>query len=160
MTTNQRENSFDSIESAIADIAGGGHRYRRRIRENEGDLVMATSKVSAEAVNQMALHARGLICVPMLSDQPFASESTQWHQKTVNHSRPGFAVSVDAAEGITTGISAQDRAETIRILADPNAEPKMLVQPGHVFPLEPSRGRFTTCWSYRGSSRSCPACWS
>ena len=109
-------------------------------RENEGDLIMAASKVTPEAVNQMALHARGLICVPMLGHQlrrlgisPMASENRESHQTD-------FAISVDAAEGITTGISAYDRAETIRILSDPTAQPDMLVQPGHVFPLRARPG--------------------
>jgi len=109
-------------------------------RENEGDLVMAASKVTPEAINMMALHARGLICVPMLGHQlrrlgisPMASENRESHQTD-------FAVSVDAAHGITTGISAYDRAETIRILADPTSQPDMLVHPGHVFPLRAKPG--------------------
>ncbi|HBR67725.1 MAG TPA: 3,4-dihydroxy-2-butanone-4-phosphate synthase, partial [Opitutae bacterium] len=87
-----------------------------------------------------ALHARGLICVPMLGHQlrrlgisPMAAENRESHQTD-------FAISVDAAEGITTGISAYDRAETIRILADPTAHSDMLVQPGHVFPLRARPG--------------------
>lgn len=136
------ENPFDSIESAIADIASGKMVIVTddESRENEGDLVMAASKVTPQAINQMILHARGLICVPMLSHQlrrlginPMASENRESHQTD-------FAISVDAAEGITTGISAYDRAETIRILGDPQAEPDMLVQPGHVFPLRAKPG--------------------
>lgn len=101
---------------------------------------MAASKVTPQAVNQMILHARGLICVPMhghhlrkLGISPMASENRESHQTD-------FAVSVDAAAGITTGISAYDRAETIRILSDPNATPDDLVQPGHVFPLRAKAG--------------------
>lgn len=136
------ENPFDPIEAAIADIAEGKTVIVTddESRENEGDLVMAASKVTPQAVNQMILHARGLICVPMLSHQlrrlgisPMASENRE-SQKT------DFAISVDAAEGITTGISAYDRAETIRILGDPKSEPDMLVQPGHVFPLRAKPG--------------------
>ena len=88
----------------------------------------------------MALHARGLICVPMLGHQlrklginPMASENRESHQTD-------FAISVDAAEGITTGISAYDRATTINILANPNAQPDELVQPGHIFPLRAKPG--------------------
>lgn len=134
--------AFDSIESAIHDIAEGKLVIVTddESRENEGDLVMAASKVTPEAINTMALHARGLICVPMLGHQlrrlgisPMASENRESHQTD-------FAVSVDAANGITTGISAYDRAETIRILADPNSHPEMLVQPGHVFPLRARPG--------------------
>ena len=142
MTTAQHSDAFDSIESAIRDIADGKMVIVTddEARENEGDLIMAASKVTPEAVNQMALHARGLICVPMLGHQlrrlgisPMASENRESHQTA-------FAISVDAAQGITTGISAYDRAETIRILADPTAHPDMLVQPGHVFPLRARPG--------------------
>ncbi len=142
MTTAQHSDAFDSIESAIRDIADGKMVIVTddEARENEGDLIMAASKVTPEAVNQMALHARGLICVPMLGHQlrrlgisPMASENRESHQTD-------FAISVDAAEGITTGISAYDRAETIRILSDPTAQPDMLVQPGHVFPLRARPG--------------------
>lgn len=143
MTTAQKHSdAFDSIESAIRDIAEGKMVIVTddESRENEGDLIMAASKVTPEAVNQMALHARGLICVPMLGHQlrrlgisPMASENRESHQTD-------FAISVDAAEGITTGISAYDRAETIRILSDPTSQPDMLVQPGHVFPLRARPG--------------------
>ncbi len=134
--------AFDSIESAIHDIAEGKMVIVTddESRENEGDLVMAASKVTPEAINTMALHARGLICIPMPGHQlrrlgisPMASENREAHQTD-------FAVSVDAANGITTGISAYDRAETVRILADPNSHPEMLVQPGHVFPLRARPG--------------------
>ncbi len=143
MTTAQNHSeAFDSIESAIRDIAEGKMVIVTddESRENEGDLIMAAEKVTPQAVNQMALHARGLICVPMLGHQlrrlgisPMAAENRESHQTD-------FAISVDAAEGITTGISAYDRAETIRILADPTAHPDMLVQPGHVFPLRARPG--------------------
>ena len=143
MTTAQKHSeAFDSIESAIRDIAEGKMVIVTddESRENEGDLIMAAEKVTPQAVNQMALHARGLICVPMLGHQlrrlgisPMAAENRESHQTD-------FAISVDAAEGITTGISAYDRAETIRILADPTAHPDMLVQPGHVFPLRARPG--------------------
>jgi len=134
--------AFDSVEAAIQDIAAGKLVIVTddESRENEGDLVMAASKATPQAVNQMILHARGLICVPMMAHQlrrlginPMASENRESHQTD-------FAVSVDAAEGITTGISAYDRAETIRILANPASEPDQLVQPGHVFPLRARPG--------------------
>jgi 3,4-dihydroxy 2-butanone 4-phosphate synthase/GTP cyclohydrolase II len=141
-TDAQTDRPFDSIESAIADIAAGKMVIVTddEARENEGDLVMAASKVTPQAVNQMLLHARGLICVPMHSHQlrrlgitPMAAENRE-SQKT------DFAISVDAAEGITTGISAYDRAETIRILSDSKSVSEQLVQPGHVFPLRAKPG--------------------
>lgn len=138
----QNSDAFDSIEDAIRDIADGKMVIVTddEARENEGDLVMAASKATPEAINAMALHARGLICAPMLGHQlrrlginPMASENRESHQTD-------FAISVDAAEGITTGISAFDRATTIQILADPKAHPDALVQPGHVFPLRAKPG--------------------
>jgi 3,4-dihydroxy 2-butanone 4-phosphate synthase/GTP cyclohydrolase II len=133
---------FDSIESAIQDIADG-----RMIivtddenRENEGDLVMAASKATPEAVNMMIRHARGLICVPTTGAQlrrlginPMVQENRESH-------KTAFTVSVDATDGITTGISAYDRARTISILADADAKPEALVQPGHIFPLRAKDG--------------------
>jgi len=143
MTTAKKNSAaFDSVESAIQDIAAGRMVIVTddESRENEGDLVMAAEKVTPQAVNQMILHARGLICVPMMGHQlrrlginPMASENRESHQTD-------FAISVDAAEGITTGISAYDRAETIRLLADPESQPEQLVQPGHVFPLRAKPG--------------------
>ena len=141
-TDRKQTDAFDSVESAIQAIAEGRMVIVTddEARENEGDLVMAASKVTPEAINRMTLHARGLICVPMLGHQlrrlgisPMASENRESHQTD-------FAVSVDAASGITTGISAYDRAETIRRLADPDSQPDMLVQPGHVFPLRAKPG--------------------
>ncbi|MEN8735427.1 MAG: 3,4-dihydroxy-2-butanone-4-phosphate synthase, partial [Lentimonas sp.] len=141
-TANENPNAFDSIEEAIRDIADGKMVIVTddEARENEGDLVMAASKATPEAINAMALHARGLICVPMLGHQlrrlginPMASENRESHQTD-------FAISVDAAEGITTGISAYDRATTIKILSEPEAHPESLVQPGHIFPLRAKPG--------------------
>lgn len=143
MTKNtEQEAAFDSVEDAIREIAEGRLVIVTddESRENEGDLVMAASKVTPQAVNQMILHARGLICVPMLGNQlrrlginPMSSENRESHQTD-------FAISVDASQRITTGISAHDRAETIRILSNPSSEPDMLVQPGHVFPLRAKPG--------------------
>lgn len=137
-----RETCFDSIESAIADIASGKMVIVTddEARENEGDLVMAASKVSPQAINQMILHARGLICVPMHSEQLRALDIHLMASENRESHKTDFTVSVDAAEGITTGISAYDRAETIRILGDANSEPDMLVRPGHVFPLRAKPG--------------------
>jgi 3,4-dihydroxy 2-butanone 4-phosphate synthase/GTP cyclohydrolase II len=133
---------FDSVESALQDIAAG----RLVIvtddegRENEGDLVMAASKVTPEAINMMIRHARGLICTPTTGAQlrrlginPMVQENRESH-------KTAFTVSVDAAEGITTGISAYDRARTVSILANPEAKPEELVQPGHIFPLRAKDG--------------------
>src|SRR6187401_800294 len=112
---------FDTLESAIADIADG-----RLIivtddesRENEGDLVMAAEKATPELVNMMIRHARGLICVPMTEPQLKRLGINPMVQQNREALRTAFTVSVDAAEGITTGISAFDRARTIQLLANP-----------------------------------------
>ncbi len=104
-------------------------------RENEGDLVIAAEKVTPEAINFMAQHARGLICLALTSHRirelqlpPMAPENTSPFQTA-------FHVSIEAAEGVTTGISAHDRAHTIRVAIDPKSRPSDLVRPGHVFPL-------------------------
>ena len=128
---------FDSVDDVLADIAMGKMVMVTddETRENEGDLVMAASKVTPEAINHMILYGRGLICVPLLPNQlgRLGISSMVPHNREAQ--KTDFTVSVDAANGITTGISAFDRASTIEILASPAATPENLVQPGHVFPL-------------------------
>ncbi|MCD6304535.1 MAG: bifunctional 3,4-dihydroxy-2-butanone-4-phosphate synthase/GTP cyclohydrolase II [Planctomycetes bacterium] len=109
-------------------------------RENEGDLVCAAEKTTPETVNFMAKYGRGLICVPMTSDR---ADALALHPQTSENEAihgTAFTVSVDAASGVTTGISAADRARTIRVLADANSHPRDLVRPGHIFPLRARRG--------------------
>src|ERR1043166_2173324 len=133
---------FNSIESVVADIRKG----RMVIvvddadRENEGDLIMAAQHVTPAAVNFMAKHGRGLICVPTNSErlQQLGVERMVKQNREVFGT--DFQVSVDSAKGITTGISAADRARTIEIMAAPTAVPEDLVQPGHVFPLRARPG--------------------
>jgi len=129
--------TFDSIESAIQTIAAGGVVIVTddEGRENEGDLVMAAEKVTPELVNMMIRHARGLICVPMTEPQLKRLGINLMVQQNREALRTAFTVSVDAAEGITTGISAYDRAHTIKLLSDPATRSDDLVQPGHIFPL-------------------------
>jgi 3,4-dihydroxy 2-butanone 4-phosphate synthase / GTP cyclohydrolase II len=104
-------------------------------RENEGDLVFAAEFVSPEKVNFLAKHGRGLICMPITEEH--ASRLGLRPMVEQNRSRHGtnFTVSIEAAEGIATGISAQDRALTVKVAASPDAGPQDIVQPGHVFPL-------------------------
>jgi 3,4-dihydroxy 2-butanone 4-phosphate synthase/GTP cyclohydrolase II len=109
-------------------------------RENEGDLIMAGQFVTAAAVNFMAKHGRGLICVPTTSERLQQLGIERMVQQNRETFKTDFQVSVDAARGVSTGISAGDRAETIRIMADPTALPEDLVQPGHVFPLRARPG--------------------
>jgi len=109
-------------------------------RENEGDLILAAEYVTAEAVNFMAKHARGLICVPTISERLLQLGIERMVHQNRETFKTDFQISVDAAHGITTGISAGDRAQTIRVMADPTAVPDDLVQPGHVFPLRARPG--------------------
>ncbi len=128
---------FDSIETAIQAIASGGLVIVTddEGRENEGDLMMAAEKATPELVNMMIRHARGLICVPMTEPQLKRLGINPMVQQNREALRTAFTVSVDAAEGITTGISAFDRARTIQLLANPATRTDELVQPGHIFPL-------------------------
>ena len=109
-------------------------------RENEGDLLMAAEKVTPEAVNFMAMYGRGLICAPITQERAAALGLSRMVPQNRESFGTDFTVSVDAREGISTGISAADRARTIRLLADPNSHPSDLVQPGHVFPLQSKTG--------------------
>ncbi len=133
---------FDTIESVIADLRRG----RMVIvvddadRENEGDLIMAAQFVTPAAVNFMARFGRGLICVPTTSERLQQLGIERMVHQNRETFKTDFQVSVDAARGVTTGISAPDRAETIRIMADPTAVPNDLVAPGHVFPLRARPG--------------------
>lgn len=133
---------FDTIESAIADIAAGKLIIVAddENRENEGDLIMAAEKATPETINMMIRYGSGIVCVPTLEHQlrrlglgPMVASNRESH-------RTDFTVSVDAAEGISTGISAYDRTRTIQLLANPNTRPEQLVQPGHVFPLRARAG--------------------
>ena len=133
---------FNSIESVVADLQRGKMVIvvDDADRENEGDLIMAAQFVTPAAVNFMAKHGRGLICVPTTSERLQQLGIERMVRQNRETFKTDFQVSVDAARGITTGISAADRAETIRIMADPTAVPEDLVQPGHVFPLRARPG--------------------
>ena len=130
---------FDRVEDAIQDIRDG----RMVIvaddedRENEGDLVCAASRITPELVNFMTIHARGLICVPVTPDRADALGLPQMTEQNQDYMGTAFTVSVDAHQrfGVTTGISASDRAKTIQLLADANTKPADLRRPGHIFPL-------------------------
>jgi len=133
---------FNSIESAIGDLRKGKMIIvvDDADRENEGDLIMAAQFVTPESVNFMAKHGRGLICVPTISERLQQLGIERMVRQNRETFKTDFQISVDAARGITTGISAADRAQTIRIMAEPTAVPEELVQPGHVFPLRARPG--------------------
>ena len=134
--------SFSPVEEVVADIRAGKMVIvvDDEDRENEGDLICAAEKISPEIINFMATHGRGLICAPIL---PTAAERLglplMVRRNTESHGT-NFTVAVDAAQGVTTGISAADRAATVKVLANPLAEPQDLVRPGHILPLQAMQG--------------------
>src|SRR5215470_7736894 len=133
---------FCSVETAVEEIRAG-----RMIvvvddedRENEGDLTLAAEKVTSEAINFMAKYGRGLICVALTEERldhlrigPMTTENT-------SNYGTAFCEAIDARDGVTTGISAYDRAHTIMVAIDPATRPSDLARPGHVFPLRARKG--------------------
>ncbi len=138
----QRIMPLSTIEDAARDIRDGKMIIivDDEDRENEGDLVCAAEKVTAAMINFMAVHGRGLICLPMTEER--CNELQLFPQTTENTSSMGtaFTTSIEAREGVTTGISAADRARTILTAVDPVSKPSDLVRPGHVFPLRAKNG--------------------
>ena len=133
---------FNDIEDAIRDVKKGKFviLVDDEDRENEGDLVIAAEKVTPQAVNFMARHARGLICLALT---PERVEELHLPQQAVENTAvfgTAFTVSIDARKDITTGISAADRATTIHVAIDPKSKPTDLARPGHIFPLKAVRG--------------------
>lgn len=133
---------FASIEDAAADIRDG-----RMIiivddedRENEGDLVCAAEKITPEIINFMATHARGLICMPLTEERCDELHLTMQVADNTSYLGTAFTVSIEARKGVTTGISAADRATTILTAVDPKTRPQDLARPGHVFPLRARTG--------------------
>lgn len=134
-------NTFNTIEQAVEDILAGKMIIvvDDESRENEGDLLMAAEKVTPEAVNFMATHGRGLICMPVTGGRLRELEITSMVSNNTDAHRTAFTVSIDAS-GSTTGISAFERAATIRKVLDTAARPGDFRRPGHVFPLEAVEG--------------------
>ena len=131
-------NNTQSLEPVLEDLRQGKMVLLQDdpTREDEGDLVMAAEHITAEDANFMAKQARGLMCVPMTEERAEALKLRRMiPEKRDRIAEPGFTVSVDARDGITTGISAPDRAKTVRVLADDQSQPDDLRRPGHVFPL-------------------------
>ncbi|OHE78441.1 MAG: bifunctional 3,4-dihydroxy-2-butanone 4-phosphate synthase/GTP cyclohydrolase II [Verrucomicrobia bacterium GWF2_62_7] len=128
---------FDTVEAVIEDIRAGKLVIVTddEKRENEGDLIMAAEKVTPASVNFIVKHARGLLCVAMVDDDLTRLGIARMVERNRDAFKTAFMVTVDAKHGITTGISAADRAKTIHVLADPKSKPADLVQPGHINPL-------------------------
>src|SRR2546428_9306755 len=134
--------SFSTIDDAVAEIREG-----RMIiivddedRENEGDLVCAAEKATPEIINFMARHARGLICLPLTEDRCDELHLTTQVADNTSFHGTAFTISIDARKGVTTGISASDRATTILTAVDPQTRPQDLARPGHIFPLRAKKG--------------------
>ena len=131
-----------TIEEALEDIRAGKIVIvvDDEDRENEGDFIMAAEKVTSEAINFMARHGRGLVCLPAMPDRLKELDLDMMvNTNTALHGTP-FTVSIDALYGVATGISAQDRAETIRQFVDPKSQPENFGRPGHIFPLRAMPG--------------------
>ena len=138
--------SFAPIEDVIADIRDGKMVVivDDEDRENEGDLIMAAARVRTEDVNFMARYGRGLICLTLTPSRCNQLRLPLMVTETDEQHSTNFTVSIEAAEGITTGISAHDRARTVRVAVAPDAQPYDLRQPGHVFPLMAQPGGVLT----------------
>ena len=137
---------FDTIDDIIADIKRGKMAVLMddEDRENEGDLIMAAQAVRAEDVNFMARFGRGLICLTLTREHCRQLRLPLMVSDTDSAHRTNFTLSIEAAEGVTTGISAHDRAHTVQTAVAPNARPEDLRQPGHIFPLMAQPGGVLT----------------
>src|SRR4051812_23264833 len=133
---------FSTIEDAIEDIRAGKMVVvcDAPDRENEGDLTMAAQFATPDAVNFMATNGRGLICLALTPERCDELGLDLMTAKNESPFQTPFTVSIEARDGVTTGISAADRARTIQVAIDPAARPRDLVQPGHVFPLKSKPG--------------------
>ena len=133
---------IEKIERSIEEIRSGKMiiLVDSEDRENEGDLVIAAEYASPEKINFMATHGRGLICIPMTSERLNQLGLARMVDKGGDHHGTAFTVSVDAKQGVTTGISAFDRSKTISVLLNESSTPDDLVRPGHLFPLEARKG--------------------
>jgi 3,4-dihydroxy 2-butanone 4-phosphate synthase/GTP cyclohydrolase II len=135
-------NKFDRIESVISAIRQGKMVVvvDDASRENEGDLILAAEKATPKNISFMVRYTSGVICVPMLGGDLDRLELPLMTQQNMERMRTAYTISVDAARGVSTGISAADRAHTIRLLADPQTQHGDLVRPGHIFPLRYREG--------------------
>jgi len=138
--------AFSDIEDIITDIRAGKMviMVDDEKRENEGDLIMAAEKVRPEDVNYMATHGRGLICLTISRERCAQLRLPLMVSDTDDRHATNFTISIEAAEGITTGISAHDRARTIQAAVAPAAKPEDISQPGHIFPVMAQPGGVLT----------------
>lgn len=137
---------FNTIHEAVHDIKNGRFVIvvDDKNRENEGDLVIAAEKVTADAINFMIKYGRGLVCMPLKGERLDALKLPAMVPDNTDHLETAFTVSIDAREGTSTGISAHDRAVTIKTAISPDTKPSDLVRPGHIFPLRAKDGGVLT----------------
>ena len=142
MARGKQTDSISLVEQALAEIRKGRMVILTddEDRENEGDLVMAAEKVTPQAINFMATHARGLICLSLTEQRIRQLNLPLMVQDNTSPFQTAFTVSIEASQGVTTGISAADRAHTIRVAVAPNTKPADLSRPGHIFPLRARDG--------------------
>ena len=134
--------SISSTEEIVAELRAGRMviLVDEEDRENEGDLVLAADFVTPEAINFMIRHARGLVCLTLTEERCDQLALPMMTSKNGTSFGTNFTVSIEAAEGVTTGISAADRARTIQVAVHKGTVPDDLVQPGHIFPLRAQKG--------------------
>ncbi len=135
--TSTQSFQFDSIDSALADLKAGRMLVvvDDENRENEGDVICASQFATPDNINFMAVHARGLICLALTGDRLDRLELPLMVSKNTDNNQTAFTVSIDAVNGVSTGISAEDRARTIQVSIHPDTKPQDLRRPGHIFPL-------------------------
>ena len=145
-TRSLRGSTFSNIEDIITDFRDGKMviMVDDENRENEGDLIMAAQKVRPEDINYMARYGRGLICLTLTKERCSQLRLPLMVNETDEHHGTNFTISIEAAEGITTGISAHDRAQTVRTAVAADARPEHLRQPGHIFPVMAQPGGVLT----------------
>jgi len=145
-TVQKLQNTFSDIEDIIADVRKGKMviMVDDEDRENEGDLIMAAEKVRPEDINYMARYGRGLICLTLTRERCAQLRLPLMVEETDQHHMTNFTVSIEATKGITTGISAHDRAITVQTAVAKNASPDQLSQPGHIFPIMSQPGGVLT----------------
>ena len=140
--TNETKRAFDTVENAVRELAAGQLVIvvDDEDRENEGDFIGAADKITPETVNFMATHGRGLICAALTRERAATLDLDMMVDGNTSLYNTPFTVSVDCKTGVTTGISAPDRARTFRALANPKSSPADFARPGHVFPLRAQDG--------------------
>ena len=133
---------LSNIEEIIKDLKNGKMIIivDNEDRENEGDLAFAADKVTPEMINFMSIYGKGLICVPMLGSKLDSLDITSMVKDNTSSHSTAFTISVDAIKGATTGISAEDRSNTIKMLISDKTIPEDLARPGHIFPLRYAEG--------------------